>query len=422
MRRLLKVTLGQASWTAIGHLTYLAAVPVLSRHAGPQEFGRWAVFAALVSLVVPVSSLRLDVAVLLPRRHLAAQRLLGMGAEVLLLTSVSSALLVWAGLVLLESSPGNSVSVPSAGLGLLVGVGVALSGGLQLINAWSVRVRDYRIIGRARALQGIVAAASQLVMVVGGFQGVGLILGDLCGRGASFVYASVWAKRQGLYCGLSMRWKKVTRLWAAYHKFAAGASVSAALNSICQQAPQLIVATWFGLAQGGSYSMAVRLLGAPVALLGPGMAQVYSGEVSDRLRQGDREVLLRVARAVCVAVAAGLVLALALSPFVEGLFAVLLGSSWRAAGRGAAILLPVFALQLVVSPVSQFFNLADRQFELFLLDLGRFCAFGVLALASHFSVVRDNFVIPLIAIIQCAYYLAMTGRVVLLSGARAKRA
>src|SRR5690554_3486904 len=68
------VTLASAS--AGGQLIMLAAIPFLTRLYTPEDFGVFAVFSALMSVVLVISSLRYELAIPLPQSQKSASRLL----------------------------------------------------------------------------------------------------------------------------------------------------------------------------------------------------------------------------------------------------------------------------------------------------------------------------------------------------------
>jgi O-antigen/teichoic acid export membrane protein len=55
--------------------------------------------------------------------------------------------------------------------------------------------------------------------------------------------------------------------------------------------------------------------------------------------------------------------------FVEDLFALVFGEEWREAGKYAQILMPMFLIQFIVSPLSAMFLVAEKQKIDFLIQI-----------------------------------------------------
>ena len=131
------------------------------------------------------------------------------------------------------------------------------------------------------------------------------------------------------------------------------------INSAAAQLPLLIVGSRFGAENAGLLALTLRVLGAPIALLGSAVLDVFRrrSAASWRVQGHCSEDYTRTFNVLALGSLAALPLAL----FTEPLFAFAFGERWRMSGTIALWLLPMFALRFVASPLSYLFYVAGKQ-------------------------------------------------------------
>ena len=110
----------------------------------------------------------------------------------------------------------------------------------------------------------------------------------------------------------------------------------------------------------GFVALAFRTLGAPISLMGTAVLDVFKRRASESWRaNGSCRGPFMETFAV---LAAGSVAATLVFWFTgEELFVIAFGPEWREAGQAAVILLPLFAMRFVASPLSYTFYIAEKQ-------------------------------------------------------------
>jgi O-antigen/teichoic acid export membrane protein len=113
----------------------------------------------------------------------------------------------------------------------------------------------------------------------------------------------------------------------------------------------------------GYYSLAMRVLGAPVQQVAGPIGQVFMREAAEELQRtgSARRSFIKGALALG---AISVVFFGALAMVVEPAFAIIFGAEWSVAGRYAAIMMPLFAVRFVVSPLTTTAGLTDNRFGL----------------------------------------------------------
>ena len=156
------------------------------------------------------------------------------------------------------------------------------------------------------------------------------------------------------------RWARLRAFWRDQRSFPMFALPADTINTFSAQLPVLIVASRFGADYAGYLAMTIRLLGAPVNLLGRSVLDVFKryASVSFREKGHCREEYLQTLRTLALGA-----LAFCIAMLIAGktAFVLLLGSKWAMAGEIAIWLLPLFSLRFVASPLSYTFYIVGKQ-------------------------------------------------------------
>src|SRR3989344_875728 len=130
------LTLGGGSVAA--QVVSLVAVPVITRLYDPGEFGAFSIIQAVVAVIFPIATLRLNAAALLPKASAEAAQLMAAAVMAVAFTTLALGIVILAAPV--DRLFGNSMT--SAVLWYLP-VGVAVYGLLQCAQFWKLRAQRY---------------------------------------------------------------------------------------------------------------------------------------------------------------------------------------------------------------------------------------------------------------------------------------
>lgn len=355
--------------TLAGHAIVLLAVPLLTRLYSPQEFGVATVFASLSAILYPLSSLRYEIAIPLPKEDEAAWNLLALSLLLLFPTTIGVALLIW--FVGPEITRLTHSTAIDAYL-WLAPIGFFGVGAFQAVLLWSVRLGEYRAVARSRIVQGIGLVLTQ----AGGGLAFGpsvpwLLGGQLVGQigGLGSVSRDAWHRSSYLLASISPT--ELRRMAHRYRRFPQLSLWSGLLNSLALLIPGVLLAASYGIGAAGTYSLAARVMGLPMALVGQSVSAVYLGEASrawHRPGVGLKDMHSRAANRLFLYGALPTLAAGAAAPLVAGW---VFGSSWSQAGHFMLLLAPSYAAGLVAGPLSYTFEIAERLMLGALWDVGR---------------------------------------------------
>lgn len=347
-RRTLKDIAHMASGTALAQAAPLLATPVLARLFAPTQFAELGVFSAMLLGFSLVISGRYEMAVPLPESERDAEDVLVLS---LLISALGSLALViacgvaaWAfGDVLKDRWAITSVAL----FGLPVGVFFAAVS--QSCGYWFTRTGQFKLVGRSRAAQGLVTAAAGITFGVLKVPS-GLVLSLVIGSSVAAVWLalSLLARRPGLLDASATGLRRA----AALHKhFPLVNGPHVALDMVRETGTLLAFGALFGPVATGYLSQSLRVLRAPMTLIGQAVAQVFFPNASRAHSQGRSiEALTRKTALGVFAVSLPIyLLVIAAGPW---LFTLVLGPEWTQAGVYARILAPWLTFVLVISSLS----------------------------------------------------------------------
>ena len=151
--------------------------------------------------------------------------------------------------------------------------------------------------------------------------------------------------------------KRVARVHIRQPLFSAPALL---VNSLSYSLITILLESLYGLEQIGYYSVSVRLLGLPLALIGTNVSKVYVEQAAKAYNdKGSFTFIFKKTFLLLLAVAIPMVIILFL--WATPICRIVLGEKWIIAGEMIAILAPMFGFRLVTSAMSPSFVIVNRQ-------------------------------------------------------------
>lgn len=329
----------------------LGATPFLTRIFKPEAFGALAVFSAYYALTIPITTLKYDAAVVLPRSNKTA---LDITAIVVIIATFVAAL---TGVMILLIAKGWLTY--DAGLNLCLPVALWLGAMQTLIQQWSARICDYRHFTRSQIIGAILNVGICIAMgFFFGSRASFLVLGFVCGLAGSVVYmVYVYSDRIQLLTCFT-----ISRLWrraVIYSHFPGLVLPTTLLLSVGQNSLPLILKTNYSPGEIGQFALANRFLLIPAALIGGAFAEAFRAELNKRNRQRlDVSSLLSntLRRLLVVAIPIFGVLVLG-APII---FSNIFGNGYEYSAQVAQAMAPGVAAQFIGHPFSCVFVVLRR--------------------------------------------------------------
>jgi O-antigen/teichoic acid export membrane protein len=385
-----------ATGTASAQLIAILLQPLLRRIFPPADFGAYAVYLSLTSILAVIATLRYEPAIVQPAKKGDAVNLAFLAFYINLAFCL---LLALAALVFFKPlAVFLNLDGPYAYWLLLVPAGVFLLGTYQTMNYFLVRQKAFRAISFNKGMRRLGEGAVQLS--AGHFRlGVGLVLGDIGGQMVNVVSGLRQIIRNGFSFRLHSfsRQKLVAGQYADHPLYYMGPMT---LNVLCLMLPTIFINKFYSQEIAGYFDLTRLVLVVPAAILTVSVGQVFLQTITEKKRmQLDLRSDFLQLLWVLLAIAAVKVLVIALAG--PALLAWYAGPPYHEAGKYAQILVWGSAIRTVVSPLSMVFVGLRKLRTQAIWQTAYFALICTLPLFSHLDIL--NFILLLAGIEIVAY-------------------
>lgn len=402
-----------AGGTALSQAISLGAMPILTRMYSPTEFSVYAVYVAAVTILSVVAGLRLEIAIPLPEDEADATRLLVLALGIAITIGVLTGVCVLAA----PETIAHGLGHPQLSSYLwLLPLGVFLAGGYNIVRFWAVRNRYFSGMASATMGQTVCGAFTQVGLGLLNFGPLGLIVGQIVNAGTGLVALLRYVHLPRQRVGGLLASADLKRVWKAYQRFPKFSALEALANNAGIQAPIIIIASVAVGPEAGFLALAMRVMQAPMALMGGAVSQVYLSHAAEEYRAGTLKRFTVDTVTGLVKVGVGpLVFAGIVAPQV---FALVFGENWHRSGVLAAWLAPCLAVQFVASSVSMALHVTGNQHKALWLQLfGLAFRGGSVLLCGWFA---KDYIVETYAISGLLFYLVYFWTITSLLAVRAR--
>lgn len=382
-------------------------IPVLgtffiARIYTPADYGAYSLWLAVVLILAVILTLRYEAALALEKD--GEERAIAVVATlciVLLVGVFASLVLGFISLIFPELIQGFS----SWALISIVPAGVFLSFNMAY-QGWAAADGRY---SQLNALRLIFAGSVTLLQIAGGFvfaSELTLLLMHTFGLFISFCFA-VYLNPIRIKSIKLIRYAMVL-FWRRRRQFPIFSLPADLTSTVAAQLPLIIVTSRFGSEVGGLLALTLRMLSAPIGLLGKAVLDVFKRYAVIEMNEAGscKKIYIKTFKILCFG---SLLLILGVLIFAEWFFIVAFGSEWGDAALYSMWLLPLFALRFIASPLSYTVYIVEKQNWDLIWQIGfLFVTFSTLV------VIEDFYLTMLVYTYACSLmyviYLYMTFR------------
>lgn len=338
--------------TTVAQLIAIAAMPIMSRLYTPTDFGVFAIFLAVSSIVATAITLRYETAILLPKEEGESVSLVLLSLALALALGLIVGITAW----LLPEKIKAAIGVSALGgwlpIAVLAGVATAV---VAIGTAWFNRHRAYIKMTQLRVTQSAVGAICGVALGIYGYT-TGLLIAQIISLLIVAIVVMIGLRVMRIH------WGQPSMHVAAKRHSAAPKYLlpTALLDVVTLQLPVLLITAWFSSEAAGQFSMAWKILALPMALMGGAVGQVFLQRFS-QIWPDARSARWLLFRTWKILVLAGVLPTILVMVFGEQLFTWALGGAWSEAGGMAAVMAPMLLAILVSSPTSSTFLVLGMQ-------------------------------------------------------------
>lgn len=188
---------------------------------------------------------------------------------------------------------------------------------------------------------------------------LGLLLGQILNSGAGIFGLLIFFIKKHKTLILKINPTKLKNTLKRYQRFPKYSTLEALTNSAGTQLPILIIATITLNAEAGFLMLAIRLLSAPMSLIGNSIAQVYLAEAAQKYHKGELKnftikTTITLGKIGIIPLFLSFITAPTIIPF-------LFGEEWQRTGILISWMTPWFFIQFITSPVSMSLHISNNQ-------------------------------------------------------------
>tara|TARA_R110002110_G_scaffold415860_1_gene658687 strand:- start:2230 stop:3693 length:1464 start_codon:yes stop_codon:yes gene_type:complete len=357
-RTFLKNTLYLTSGSSFATLLGIVSLPIVTRLFGPEAYGVFAMFSAMVAIVSVMACMRYELSILLPDTDAEA------ATQCLL--SILFAALVSLMLFILIVAFGDwliaLLELHRIGPYLyLIPVYVLFHGLFLAASGWKTRQKRFGQLAMVRVGNQSVTTFGSLSAGFSGATTAGaLIWSLLAGKlvSTAVLVAQVW-RASGRLIVSRFEVRTLTDGMLRYKKFPLLGSWSVLLSVSAWQLPVVLFGFFFSPMVAGLYALGFRILQLPMNLIGNSIGQVFFQAAAEAEKQDSLDELVvslldQVLKAILIPV-------LFLSVLGEDFYTIVFGKEWSQAGVYAQILCAWAFFWFLSAPFVSLFAVLERQ-------------------------------------------------------------
>ncbi len=328
---------------------------LLVRLYSPAEMGAFSVWLSFATIFAVVVTGRYELAIFSTRDTDEFHAVVKLVVQLIVLLS----LVLAAGVVLAAYTSDRVPEVVAdhwVGL-ILIATGL---GANKLILSLLTFQQSFNRLGIARVSLAACIAVGQVTAayLLGGI--AGLVYGQLLGVVVATLLAGLWVGKPLIVACVATPWRTVHQVAKQYISFPKFSLPADLINTVASQIPVILLASKFGGESAGWFALTLRIMGAPISLLAASVLDVFKEQAArDYREQGScRSIFIKTFKLLAL---------LALPPFVglwflgEWAFGFIFGEAWAESGRYAVLMIPLFYMRFLVSPLSYTIYIAQRQ-------------------------------------------------------------
>jgi O-antigen/teichoic acid export membrane protein len=339
------------SGTVIAQLLSILLQPVLRRLFTPESFGIYSVYLSLVGIIIVISSLRYDDAIVLPKSDKESVNLVGLS----LIINLTINLIIFFLVFLFGGKIISFLNLPSnfpVSMLYIIPVGTFLLGTYQSLNNWLIRKKKYYSVSINKLVRRSSEGVAQLSFaVLKSFNG--LIYSDLIGQATNVTTVALQARNNNLNHKL-ISTVKLKYVFHKYSDFPKYNLIPAFMSSCSYLLPPIFINKFFSPETAGFFDLSKLLLSIPMAFIASSISSVLLQRISEKFNR--KETIIADLKPIFILVAfISIAEIITISLFGEDIFKIVFGKQWVTSGTISKIMVWSLALNFIVSSFTNIF-------------------------------------------------------------------
>ncbi|PYZ92583.1 polysaccharide biosynthesis protein [Salipaludibacillus keqinensis] len=332
-KKFVKNVIVVAFGTVIAQLITLSLLPLITRIYGPDAYGLMGVFMSILAVVIPVAALTLPIGIVLPKKSIEAIEIIKASIKISIIISLGSFII----LLLFYKDIANILQIESVDILLfLIPLIILVSGADQIFRQWLIRNKEFITISKISVYQPLIIYGG---MVIAGFlmplaSVLILFLSAKSLVSAFLMYLVMIKNKDKLFNKLKNQKTNFKVVIMKYRDFPMFRAPQELINATSQNLPVLILATFFGPAAAGFFSIGRTALSIPSQIIGKAVGDVFYPRISEAANNNENLTKL-IKKATMILFIIGLIPFGTVMIFGPWLFTLVFGTEWTVAGEYA---------------------------------------------------------------------------------------
>lgn len=355
-RTIVKNTLTLTTGTAIASFIPILLQPLLRRLYTPEDFGAFAVYLSITGILVVVSTLRYELAIVLPEKDKESGNVVCLSLLIALLFNTIALIVILVGhkgiIKLLNFPVKYSIWL------YFIPLSAFLFSAFNVLNYWLIRQKAFRSSASSkivrRGVEGIVQASLGRI----GKTGAGLFIGDLAGHTINFFAVSSLAFRSGLTLN-SFNCSILKNILKRYCEFPLYNTLPTFLNTFTLVMPILVVNKFYSESATGQLDLARLVLFLPLVFLSEPLAQVFFQYATEK-KLTKQSILPQVSKMILILTISAIAGIILIQVWSDELILIIFGDDWQTAAGFSTILVYSVGLRFIIDPFRFIFAAQEK--------------------------------------------------------------
>ncbi|NLR90512.1 lipopolysaccharide biosynthesis protein [Flammeovirga agarivorans] len=266
-----------------------------------------------------------------------------------------------------------------------------LNGQSEIISTWLNRNRQFNVISKATIIQSISTPIISFISYYIYKNERGLFTALILSQFIQFIFFVLNSNIIKKLDIKNFNPKTIILKIKQYKSFPLMRVPSELMNRLTSQSPILMFSIYSTPEFIGVYNLCTRMLGIPIQLIGNNIAKVFKEKaISDYNNLGNFNLIfLKTFKSLFLISVLPLIIVMFKGPII---FSFFFGETWKDAGNLAQILIPLYLLKLIVSPLSYSYFIKNKLKEDLVLHVYLMIS-NIIILHQGFELGFDNFTI-----------------------------
>ena len=360
----LKNTIKIMSSSSLAQLTVICITPLLTQFFSPEEFGIYAFYISVCTILGSIANGKFDIAIMLPKKNIDSVNIFILS----ILISFTFSVLILIVLYLFKNLIFRNEYVVFVKLYYVFPITIFFIGLNSSILSFFNRQTAYNEIAKNNVIKSTTNSFSSLFLGIKKIA-TGMIIGNLISLTVTLLVNFSYIKNK-----INKRDIKRTLIisnFIKYIDFIRFSTISNFFNSVSSFGITTIIILFFGPKVAGLYFLAEKIFAVPISILTSSISQVYF-EKASRLFYRDKFELLQLTLKIQKNIFKILFPSLLFLCLLGEILLNILGEEWSKAGAILKFISVYILFKNIYSPISHIGDILNKQKQLLLFNFSIF--------------------------------------------------